>query len=169
VVSHQIEKDSQPLEHNGPSDSDSGDQMDTNSIHDVLDGLGLTQHSPQILLNMSKSTPASSVLYTFYPIEANNVSACSSSDLAFLQAEGCFHLPVKEILDLIVDQYFLHVHPLLPILHEGDFWRVYSQQNHKHEYASLLVVQALVFACCNVSSIQHLFITKLIRFSVSTH
>lgn len=94
---------------------------------------------------------------------------CSPSDLAFLQSEGCFHLPAKEIFDQIVEQYFLHVHPLLPILHEGDFWRVYSSKSgHKDDELSLLVVQALIFASCNVSFLPPTCRSQLTRAEVST-
>lgn len=29
--------------------------------------------------------------------------------------------------DEFVKEYFLHVHPILPLLHEGDFWEAYDQ------------------------------------------
>lgn len=71
----------------------------------------------------------------------------------FLEAEGCFHLPTRKIMDQIVRQYFLHVHPLLPIVNEGDFWEMYyNKRTNEPLSMSLLVFQAMMFVSCNVSA-----------------
>lgn len=55
-------------------------------------------------------------------------------------------------MDQIVRQYFLHVHPLLPILNEGDFWEMYyNKRSGESMSMSLLVFQAMMFVSCNVS------------------
>ncbi|KAF5980242.1 cutinase transcription factor 1 beta [Fusarium coicis] len=47
-------------------------------------------------------------------------------DLAFLVSQGCFVVPQRAALDDFLRQYFLHVHPMLPILNEKDFWLSYN-------------------------------------------
>lgn len=74
-------------------------------------------------------------------------------DVNFLDSQGCLRVPTRPILDEFVQQYFLHVHPLLPFLNEGDFWNLYCHQGSggTGEKMSLLVFQAMLFSCCNVS------------------
>lgn len=58
-------------------------------------------------------------------------------------------------MDEFLQQYFLHVHPLLPLVNEGDFWGIYCQipsGNAHNERVSLLVFQAILFASCNFVS-----------------
>lgn len=100
-----------------------------------------------------RTTHKNSVFYTYYPfITLDNLSSCSPHDVQFLEAEGCFHLPTRPIMDQIVRQYFLHVHPLLPILNEGDFWEMYhTKPSGASSNISLLVLQAVMFVSCNVS------------------
>lgn len=100
-----------------------------------------------------RTTHKNSVVYTYYPFVAlENLHNCSQHDTEFLEAEGCFHLPTRKIMDQIVREYFLHVHPLLPILNEGDFWRMYHNKlSNGSSTMSLLVLQAMMFVSCNVS------------------
>lgn len=96
---------------------------------------------------------ANSVVYTYYPfLTLDNLYNCLPQDVDFLEAEGCLHLPTRAIMDQIVRQYFLHVHPLLPVLNEGDFWEMYYNKGlGETPKMSLLVFQAIMFVSCNVS------------------
>lgn len=66
-----------------------------------------------------------------------------------MQLNGCFDLPPMPILNEFVRMYFLHVHPIVPLIEEGDFWDSFSCANG--EKISLLVFQAMIFAACAVS------------------
>ncbi|KAH7141647.1 fungal-specific transcription factor domain-containing protein [Dactylonectria macrodidyma] len=83
-------------------------------------------------------------------LDSSNLSRLSSQDLSFIEAKGCLSIPVKRLLDEFIRQYFLHVHPFLPILDEGAFWRAYQQEDSAGSLAaiSLLVFQAMLFASC---------------------
>ncbi|KAK1237215.1 hypothetical protein MKX07_006094 [Trichoderma sp. CBMAI-0711] len=70
----------------------------------------------------------------------------SALDIRFMQLNGCFDLPSMPILNEFIRIYFLHVHPIIPLLDEGDFWDSYSCANEKR--ISLLVFQAIIFAAC---------------------
>ncbi|ETR99383.1 hypothetical protein M419DRAFT_37839 [Trichoderma reesei RUT C-30] len=68
----------------------------------------------------------------------------SALDIRFMQLNGCFDLPSMPILNEFIRIYFLHVHPIIPLLDEGEFWDSYSCANEKR--ISLLVFQAIIFA-----------------------
>lgn len=66
-------------------------------------------------------------------------------------------MPTRNLLDEFLQQYFLHVHPLLPILNEGGFWDLYCHSPNSgmpDERMSLLVFQSILFASCNFVSKQ---------------
>ena len=74
-----------------------------------------------------------------------------------LEVQGCFRVPIGPILDVFLREYFLHVHPLLPIINEGDFWDVYSYDPEENNGAPepinhaipLVVFQAMMLASCS--------------------
>lgn len=81
------------------------------------------------------------------PIGICNVSHLSDKDLGYLTSRGVFDLPPKPVQDELVKTYFLHVHPFLPFLNEGDFW---SDYDHGLKSTSFLVYRAILFAVCPV-------------------
>lgn len=95
------------------------------------------------------------ITYTYYPfIELNNLSAIPLQDVNYLDLQGCLRVPTKTILDEFVKQFFLHVHPIMPLLNEGDFWEMYgsqSQGTHVSTRISLLMLHAMLFSVCGVS------------------
>jgi hypothetical protein len=95
------------------------------------------------------------ITYTYYPfIEVNNLSAIPPQDVNYLELQGCLRVPIKTILDEFVKQFFMHVHPIMPLLNEGDFWEMYASQSqgtHVSTRLSLLTLQAMMFSVCGVS------------------
>lgn len=95
------------------------------------------------------------ITYTYYPfIEANNLSAIPPQDVNYLELQGCLRVPIKTIMDEFVKQFFTHVHPIMPLLNEGDFWEMYASQSqgtHVSTRLSLLMMQAMMFSVCGVS------------------
>ncbi|KAH7012854.1 fungal-specific transcription factor domain-containing protein [Ilyonectria destructans] len=83
-------------------------------------------------------------------LDLNNLSRLPSQDRLFIEAKGCLHIPVKPLMDEFVRQYFLNIHPFLPILDEGSFWKTYQQEGVAGSCTtiSLLVFQAMLFASC---------------------
>ncbi|GAP85371.2 putative fungal specific transcription factor domain-containing protein [Rosellinia necatrix] len=95
------------------------------------------------------------VIYSYYPfLFIGNLHNVLPQDVNFLESQGCLRIPTRSILDEFVQQFFLHVHPLMPLFNEGDFWDIYCQQGRAGtgERMSLLVFQAMLFACCNFVS-----------------
>lgn len=79
----------------------------------------------------------------------------SPEDARTLEVNGCLHIPIRSTLDIIVREYFLHVHPTLPILDEGKFWNVYRNKDRRKNYPriSLFLFQAMLFVSCSVSDL----------------
>lgn len=94
------------------------------------------------------------VLHTHYPfLHLKNLSNLSVIDINVLEAGSCFRVPTRETLKGFLKQYFRHVHPLLPLIHEGEFWVRYARKDAydtNGDGISLLLLQAMLFASCNV-------------------
>ncbi|KIA75428.1 hypothetical protein HK57_00072 [Aspergillus ustus] len=71
-------------------------------------------------------------------------------DLNLLQQRGCFSLPVRGLLNEFVREYFLHVHPNLPVINEADFWDTYT--SNRREPIPLMLFQAMLFAASSFVS-----------------
>lgn len=88
-------------------------------------------------------------------LEAPRVQTLSSEDLDYLYKQGCFVVPQRNILNEFIQQYFLHIHPMLPMLNEADFWALYHPQhmdNGSADRMPLIVIQGILFTSCSVSS-----------------
>ncbi|KAJ3546142.1 hypothetical protein NM208_g2151 [Fusarium decemcellulare] len=58
-------------------------------------------------------------------------------DINYVESQGCLRVPERPILDHFVHNYFLSVHPILPILDETAFWDMYSNQSTDSHVAKL--------------------------------
>ncbi|CAG9992240.1 unnamed protein product [Clonostachys byssicola] len=95
----------------------------------------------------------SDVLYTYHPfLSRNDLSHLSPRDLNLLESQSCLRVPTRPILHEFIRQYFLYIHPLLPMMDEARFWRIYRGEDGPKEYISLLLIQAMLFVSCNYVS-----------------
>ncbi|KAH8685066.1 hypothetical protein BGZ61DRAFT_356240 [Ilyonectria robusta] len=110
----------------------------------------------------SKSTtsPGAETLFSSFSFIAHldlEVKNIKGSDLNSLESQGCLSVPIKPILDELLQHYFLHIHPMLPLLDEGEFWESYdgesveSNLDGKPQF-SLLLLRAMLFASCTFLS-----------------
>lgn len=77
------------------------------------------------------------------------------SDMNSLESQGCLSVPIKPILDELLQHYFLHIHPMLPLLDEGEFWESYDGESAESNLDgkprfSFLLLRAMLFASCTV-------------------
>lgn len=102
--------------------------------------------------NEQFSTP--NVIFSYYPfLKLPGLRSILAEDLRYLNAKGCLHIPGREALDEFMRNYFLYVHPCLPLLDEADFWRIYRNRQFtsgKDKSISLFTFQAMLFASCSV-------------------
>ncbi|KAH8682212.1 hypothetical protein BX600DRAFT_492282 [Xylariales sp. PMI_506] len=102
-----------------------------------------------------RTPTAADITYSYYPFLAiNNLHNIPPQDVNYLESQGCLRVPTREILDEFVKQYFLHVHTMLPMINEGDFWDMYGHYGHggNGEKMSLLVFQSMLFVSSNFVS-----------------
>ncbi|EXJ79934.1 hypothetical protein A1O3_08219 [Capronia epimyces CBS 606.96] len=94
--------------------------------------------------------PGRFVICSYYSfIEGDFLAELPAETMQFLETKHCLHLPTPGILNEFVRQYFLHVHPNIPMLDEGDFWDMYSRRGRGRDPGrgiSLFLLQAMIFA-----------------------
>lgn len=94
------------------------------------------------------------VPFSCYPFVTTGILWHINQDaVKLLESCGCLHLPRKSLLDEFVRQYFLRVHPTLPLINEQKFWRAYRSSHPIPELSnqlSLFVFQAMLFMACPV-------------------
>jgi hypothetical protein len=94
------------------------------------------------------------VMYSNFSFLEADISLMSQEDAHFLDTQGCFKVPGRQAVDKFVREYFLHVHPSLPLLDESAFWEMYSQSDRSPRSGvslSLFVFQAMLFVSSSVS------------------
>lgn len=93
-------------------------------------------------------------MYSYYPfLDADGTWKLSTQDTHFLEQRGCFQIPTRFALNQFMSEYFLHVHPNLPVLDEAEFWEMYDKSimpEPGSNTLSLFVLQAMLFAACSV-------------------
>ncbi|KAL2801554.1 hypothetical protein BJX63DRAFT_438715 [Aspergillus granulosus] len=96
----------------------------------------------------------SDILFSAFPfIERPDLCSLPPEDVMFLEMKGCLHVPVRRIMDLLINAYFVHVQPTLPLVGETGFWQIYqstfSGRERRSETISLFFLQALFFRSCS--------------------
>ncbi|VUC26258.1 unnamed protein product [Clonostachys rosea] len=96
--------------------------------------------------------PSTNVFVPFYYhkyLQVADLQHLSPSQIHNLELEGCFQVPSQSVLDEFVRQYFLYVHPCLPLVNERTFWSIYSKAGNgqpKTSFLSLALFQSMLFA-----------------------
>lgn len=80
-------------------------------------------------------------------LSLDNFSYLSETEAKMLEKSGCLHVPRNPALDEFMHQYFLNVHPGLPVISEADFWRAYKGDLTAPKI-SLFLFHAMLFAVC---------------------
>lgn len=103
-------------------------------------------------------TPSTTDVYVpFYFhkfLKLGDMQHLSPTEIRCLEREYCLQVPSGRVLDEFVRQYFLYVHPCLPLLNEGHFWALYSGSGRDGNCSptfSLALFQAILFTACRVS------------------
>lgn len=90
--------------------------------------------------------PARFVPYSNYNfVDAGSLNQLSHIDVTYLTEKGCLTLPAETALEEFFQQYFSHIHPIIPLLSEAEFWAVDAR-------IPLLLIRAILFISSPVSS-----------------
>ncbi|OQE42261.1 hypothetical protein PENCOP_c004G07000 [Penicillium coprophilum] len=100
--------------------------------------------------NRSNSSPElPDIPYTEYAfVDSRQLLSLPSENIALLTSAGCLSLPASDAIDEFVRQYFKRIHPLIPVLDEAEFWRIYPKTQPTGPTISLFVLQSMLFATC---------------------
>ncbi|KAM5368086.1 hypothetical protein ACJZ2D_009690 [Fusarium nematophilum] len=97
----------------------------------------------------------SHIIYSHFSFLHLDISLLSGDDVQYLETQGCFKVPGRQAADEFVREYFLHVHPGLPLFDESLFWDMYFRRaipsQRSRSFLSLFVFQAMLFASCSAS------------------
>ncbi|KAL2670134.1 hypothetical protein Neosp_015015 [[Neocosmospora] mangrovei] len=122
---------------------------DTSDVFSMTVGVDANQYSAGIARRPGTTCHPD---YSF--LQAPDTKSLLPQDLAFLTSQGCFIVPHRAALDEFMQQYFLHVHPMLPILNEKDHWQAYNSQDSQGQGGmSILVLQGLLFVSSGFMSL----------------
>jgi hypothetical protein len=90
--------------------------------------------------------PARLVPYSNYNfVDAGSLYQLSHIDVAYLTEKGCLTLPAETALEEFFHQYFSHIHPIIPLVSEAEFWAADAR-------IPLLLIRAMLFISSPVSS-----------------
>lgn len=90
--------------------------------------------------------PARLVPYSNYNfVDAGSLNELSHIDVTYLTEKGCLTLPGEIALEEFFHQYFSHLHPIIPLLSEAEFWAADAR-------VPLLLIQAVLFITSPVGS-----------------
>ncbi|KAL7809634.1 N-terminal binuclear Zn cluster-containing protein [Trichoderma aethiopicum] len=92
--------------------------------------------------NLTSWAPEFGTLFVPYSnynfIDAGFLNQLSHTDVSYLAEKGCLTLPPEKVLEEFFHQYFAHIHPIIPLLSEAEFWAVDAR-------IPLLLVRAILF------------------------
>ncbi|KAF4950235.1 hypothetical protein FGADI_8323 [Fusarium gaditjirri] len=83
----------------------------------------------------------------------DNIGNLDSTEINFLEMQGCLRIPSQSKLQEFLRQYFLHVHPLLPILEESIYSKFFESDmsaSSNETKLSLFTLQSILFVSCGV-------------------
>jgi hypothetical protein len=123
------------------------------NVPDYLDNVGPDHNENQnkryFELDIQSHIPFAAYAFIKSPFNPN----IGQRDIQYLESQGCLHLPVIQLLDELLREYFLHMHPLLPFLGETGFWEIYENKSTSHgKMISLFLLQTMLFASCTFTS-----------------
>ncbi|CAG9977511.1 unnamed protein product [Clonostachys byssicola] len=87
--------------------------------------------------------------YYYKYLQVADLQHLSPSQIHNLELEGCFQVPSQSVLNEFIRQYFIYVHPCLPLVNERTFWSTYSRTDNdqrKTNNFSLALFQSMLFA-----------------------
>lgn len=141
------------------------DNSPTSDLHTPVSVLHLLQSPLDCDVEQEdspKSTNLGTVDFNAYRfLKSDFLHTLPQDDIKYLEEQSCLRVPQRNILDEMVNQYFHNICPLLPLLNEAQFWRMYHSRMNASGVVesgcmSLFVLQAMLFISCSFVSCNHL-------------
>ena len=111
-------------------------------------------HLPDEFRNGANSV-GNFITFSSHPrMKLGNLKSIPTEYIQFLESQGCLHIPSACELECLIMDYFRHIHPVLPLLDEAEFWCLYKNEiptAGDSSFISLFMLQAMLAASCPVS------------------
>ncbi|KAL6229527.1 fungal-specific transcription factor domain-containing protein [Aspergillus navahoensis] len=156
--------------HPSPSTVHSTECLNPSSEESAL--LQLLENRPEDEGPAATGSSVSDISFSVYQfIRSSFLLTLEQDDVKYLEDQSCLRVPRRNVMNEMMNQYFRHLHPILPIFNEASFWAMYhpvrhSAMGHQGKTMSLFVTQAMLFAACSFVSLSKL---RRIGFSSVRH
>lgn len=106
-----------------------------------------------IHLNLTSTSEFPYTYYKFLCIEGSDTLEPEKRE--FLEKQGILQVPNPTVVNAALQQYFIHVHPYLPLLKDDAFWNTnddetYENSDFSQNRLSLFLFNAIMSASCAV-------------------
>lgn len=118
---------------------------------------------PDSELREAPALPPGHVNYTRYRfLHFKGATTLGRDDVAFLSSKGALAVPERGLMNEFIRQYFLQIHPSIPVLDEAQVWEIYEQRDMETHAGqiSLYLFQALLFASCPVGVLYQVVVDR---------
>ncbi|KAF4984938.1 hypothetical protein FDECE_16967 [Fusarium decemcellulare] len=106
--------------------------------------VGLPKVMPGLTAGLSAQLVLPAIHQPAMPVRRHGMAL--SENLNLLIACGCFDIPNRDTLEPFFENYFLYIHPFLPILNEAHFWQAFTSSSGIDLVAQGKLPLALLFA-----------------------
>ncbi|KAE8381652.1 hypothetical protein BDV26DRAFT_301240 [Aspergillus bertholletiae] len=147
---------SKPIRHSTKSGNTARDRHQRDAFFDTTDGQSTQHEEPREVLynefgievgvgtSIDLTTPSNVSFFVCPFLALSGLAILPQEDVTYLDSKGCLSVPHWSTIVEFARQYFLQVHPCLPVLDEAEFWRIAADSSTRT--ISLLVLQALLFS-----------------------
>jgi hypothetical protein len=120
--------------------------------------LQLLENRPEDEEAAATGSSVSDISFSVYQfIRSSFLLSLAEDDIKYLEDQSCLRVPRRDVMNEMMNQYFRHLHPILPIFNEAHFWAMYhpvrySALGYQERTIPLFVAQAMLFAACSFVS-----------------
>ncbi|KFY96027.1 hypothetical protein V500_02589 [Pseudogymnoascus sp. VKM F-4518 (FW-2643)] len=101
-------------------------------------------------LKSSDKRPVDIAFHAYPFIKTDFLTRLAHHETSYLDSQSCFRLPTRPLWDTMIQAYFRHVNPFLPLFNEVTFLE--ESRANGPATLSLFTAQAILFAACPFAS-----------------
>lgn len=101
---------------------------------------------PRLRLSNSEKRPADVAFHAYPFIKTDFLTRLAHHETSYLDSQLCFRLVTRPLWDTMIQAYFRHINPVLPLFNEVTF--LDELRGNGPATLSLFTAQAILFAAC---------------------
>lgn len=101
---------------------------------------------PRLRLKSSDTRPVDIAFHAYPFIKTDFLTRLAHHETSYLDSQSCFRLPTRPLWDTMIQAYFRHINPVLPLFNEVTFLE--ESRETGPATLSLFTAQAILFAAC---------------------